>query len=102
VRTPKAFEELIGYPEKRRGFIPDNRERRRAGLWVASTRVEKLNDWDWAVSGRCKGRGMIWSSPGVLALAALEVSRRDGELSYWRLHHELSERMLPEPAWKVA
>lgn len=100
VRTPKAIEELIGYLEKRRGLIPDYRERRRAGLWIASTRVEKFNDW--AVSGRCKGRGMSWSSPGVLALAALEVARRDGELDDWRLHHELPERTLPESARKVA
>ena len=100
VRTPKAAEELIGYLEKRRGFIPDYRERRRAGLWIASTRVEELNDW--AVSGRCKGRGMSWSSPGVLALAALEVARCEGELDYWRLQHELPERTQPEPARKVA
>jgi hypothetical protein len=100
VRTPKAVEELIGYLEKRRGFIPDYGERRRAGLWIASTRVEKINDW--AVSGRCKGRGMSWSSPGVLALAAMEVTQRDGELDHWRLQHELPERTLPEPARKAA
>jgi hypothetical protein len=100
VRTPKAVEDLIGYLEKRRGFIPDYRERRRAGLWIASTRVEKLNDW--AVSGRCKGRGMSWSSPGVLALAAMEVARRNEELEYWRREHELPKRTLPQPVRKVA
>jgi hypothetical protein len=100
VRTPKSLEDLIGYLEKRRGFIPDYHERRRAGLWIASTRVEKLNDW--AVSGRCKGRGMSWSSCGVLALAALEVARRDGELDHWRQEHELPERTLPEPIGEAA
>jgi hypothetical protein len=100
VRTPKAVEDLIGYLEKRRGLIPDYQERRRAGLWIASTRVEKLNDW--AVSERCKGRGMSWSSPGVLALAALEVARRDGELTSWRQDHELPERTLPEPIREAA
>jgi len=100
VRTPKAVEDLIGYLEKRHEFIPDYGERRRSGLWIASTRVEKLNDW--AVSGRCKGRGMSWSSPGVLALAALEAARRDGELDDWRLHHELPERTLPALARKAA
>jgi hypothetical protein len=100
VRTPKAVEDLIGYLEKRREFIPDYQERRRAGLWIASTRVEKLNDW--AVSGRCKGRGMSWSSPGVLALAAIEVARRNGELDHWREEHELPERTLPGPARKAA
>jgi hypothetical protein len=99
-RNPEAAEGLIGYLEKRRAFLPDYRERRRAGLWIASTRVEKLNDW--AVSGRCKHRGMSWTSPGVLALAALEVARRDGELEHWRQERELPERMLPEPIRKAA
>jgi hypothetical protein len=82
------------------GVHPDYRERRRAGLWIASTRVEKFNDW--AVSGRCKDRGMSWSSFGVLALAALEVARRDGELNNWRMQHKLPDRTLPKPAQKAA
>jgi hypothetical protein len=100
VRTPKAVGDLIGYLEKRREFIPDYRERRRAGLWIASTRVEKLNDW--AVSGRCKHRGMSWSPLGVLALAVLEAARRNGELGHWRQADELPERTLPEPIRKAA
>ncbi len=44
VRNPSAVEELIGYLEKRRASIPDSQERQRAGLWIASTRVEKFND----------------------------------------------------------
>ncbi len=68
--------------EKRRGYIPDYQQRKRAGLWIASTRVEKYNDW--AVSGRCKHQGMSWSPQGVLALAALEAARRNGELVVWR------------------
>jgi hypothetical protein len=55
VRNPAAVNELIGYLEKRREYIPDYQERRRTGLWIASTRVEKFNDW--AVSGRCKHQG---------------------------------------------
>jgi hypothetical protein len=45
VRTPSAVEDLIGYLEKRRVYIPDYEQRQRAGLWIASTRVEKYNDW---------------------------------------------------------
>ena len=82
VRNPKALEDLIGYLEKRRWYIPDYGERQRAGLWIASTRVEKFNDW--AVSGRCKHQGMSWSSEGVLALAALEAAAENGELDAWR------------------
>jgi Uncharacterised protein family (UPF0236) len=94
VRNPAAVEELIGYLEKRRAYIPDYEQRQQAGLWIASTRVEKFNDW--AVSARCKHRGMSWSPQGVQALAALEAARRNGELDEWRRVRTLPERPLPE------
>jgi Uncharacterised protein family (UPF0236) len=100
VRSPAAVEELIAYLEKRRAYIPDYEQRRRAGLWIASTRVEKFNDW--AVSERCKHRGMSWSPQGVLALAALEAARRNGELDDWRRDRALPERALPGPIRKAA
>jgi hypothetical protein len=100
VRNPAAVNELIGYLEKRREYIPDYQERRRAGLWIASTRVEKFNDW--AVSGRCKHQGMSGSPVGVLALAALEAARRNGELDRWRLVRTLPERLSPEPTRNAA
>jgi hypothetical protein len=100
VRNPQAVDELIGYLEKRRDYLPDYRQRQRAGLWIASTRVEKFNDW--AVSGRCKHQGMRWSPQGVLALAALEAARRNGELRHWRQNRELPEWEQPEPIRKVA
>jgi hypothetical protein len=100
VRNPTALEDLIGYLEKRRAYIPDYEQRKRAGLWIASTRVEKFNDW--AVSARCKRRGMSWSPAGVLALAALEAARRNGELNDWRRVRELPERTLPEPVRQAA
>src|SRR3954463_10800422 len=87
-------------PGEAPGYIPDYEQRQRAGLWIASTRVEKFNDW--AVSGRCKHQGMSWSPQGVLALAALEAARRNGELDRWRQDRELPERTLPEPMRKVA
>ena len=95
VRNPQAVEDLIAYLEKRRSYLPDYEQRQSAGLWIASTRVEKFNDW--AVSERCKHRGMSWSAEGVLALAALEAAQRHGELDRWR-----QERALPEPVRKVA
>jgi hypothetical protein len=100
VGNPRAVKDLIGYLEKRRAYIPDYQERQRAGLWIASTRVEKFNDW--AVSGRCKHQGMSWTPQGVLALAALEAARRNGELDRWRQDRELPDRKLPEPIQKVA
>jgi len=100
VRNPASVEELIGYLEKRRAYIPDYEQRHRAGLWIASTRVEKLNDW--AVSARCKHQGMSWSPQGVLALAVLEAARRNGELEEWRREQALPARVVPEPIRKVA
>jgi hypothetical protein len=100
VRTPSGVEDLIGYLEKRRAYLPDYQRRQREGLWIASTRVEKFNDW--AVSERCKHRGMSWSEEGVLALAVLEAARRNGELDGWRRDRELPERTLPEPAREAA
>jgi len=100
VRNPAAVEELIGYLEKRRAYIPDYQQRQRAGLWIASTRVEKYNDW--AVSARCKHQGMSWSPQGVLALAVLEAARRNNELNTWRGDHALPEYALPEPMGNAA
>jgi hypothetical protein len=100
VRNSAAVEDLIGYLEKRRAYIPDYAQRQRAGLWIASTRVEKFNDW--AVSARCKHQGMSWSPQGVLALATLEAARRNGELDQWRRDRALPQRPLPEPARQVA
>jgi hypothetical protein len=100
VRNPAAVEELIAYLEKRRAYIPDYQQRQRAGLWIASTRVEKYNDW--AVSARCKHQGMSWSPKGVLALAAMEAARRNGELDDWRRDRVLPERVMPEPMNRAA
>src|SRR4051794_20852301 len=94
VRAPKFLSDLIGYLEKRRAYIPDYGARQREGLWIASTRVEKFNDW--AVSQRCKHQGMSWSAAGVLALAALEAARQNGELNAWRRDGVLPEYRLPE------
>jgi len=100
VRNPAAVEELIAYLEKRRAYIPDYQQRQRAGLWIASTRVEKYNDWE--VSARCKNQGMSWSPQGVLALAVLETARRNGELDAWRRDRVLPERALPGPIREAA
>ena len=41
VKNPASVEELIGYLEKRRAYIPNYEQRQRAGVWIASNRVEK-------------------------------------------------------------
>src|SRR5208337_3923972 len=52
--------------------------------------------------GTRKHQGMSWSPQGVLALAALEAARRNGELDAWRRDGALPERALPEPVRKAA
>ena len=62
MRNVKVLEDLIGYLELRRSYLPDYEARQRAGLWIASNRVEKFNDW--SVSARCKHQGMEWTAGG--------------------------------------
>ncbi len=92
MKNVEALEELIGYLEAHRPYLPDYAARQRAGLWIASNRVEKFNDW--SVSARCKHQGMEWTEAGVVSLAVLEAARRNGEMTTWRAKHSL-------PAWKV-
>jgi hypothetical protein len=92
-RKPDWIDGLIGYLEKRRRFLPNYKARKEAGLWIASTRVEKFNDW--SVSQRCKWRGMSWTPQGVVALAVLEAARRNEELDAWREDRKLPDWKLP-------
>jgi hypothetical protein len=96
MRNRKAFDELLAYLDARRPYLPNYRARREAGLWIASTQVEKFNDW--SVSERCKGRGMAWTTEGVNALAAMKAARCNGELSEWRRTRKLA----PWPAKDAA
>jgi hypothetical protein len=66
-RVRSRVEELIDYVLRKRSWIGDYEGRQAAGLWIASTRVEKWNDV--AVSERCKHRSMSWTESGVLAMA---------------------------------
>ena len=93
MKNVQALDGLIEYLRAREPYLPNYKARREAGLWIASNRVEKLNDW--VVSQRCKGNGMDWTQEGVVALAVLEATRRNGELPVWR-----SKRLLP--AWAIA
>lgn len=97
---PGWIDELIGYLEARRPYLPDYKARKEAGQPLASHRVEKWNDW--AVSERCKGRGMSWTAEGVVALAVLEAARRNGELEAWRRDRKLPSLKVPRPPRKAA
>jgi hypothetical protein len=73
-RVRSRVEELIDYLIRKRGWIGDYEGRHTAGLWIASTRVEKWNDI--AASERCKHRGMSWTETGVLAMALHAVEAK--------------------------
>jgi hypothetical protein len=100
MKNAEALEDLIGYLEARRPYLPDYAARQRAGLWIASNRVEKFNDW--SVSARCKHQGMEWTEAGVVSLAVLEAARRNGELPTWRAKHSLPPWKIPKGRKKVA
>ena len=82
MKNRPALDQIVEYIRARRPYLPNYKARKEAGVWIASNRVEKLNDW--TTSQRCKGRGMDWTREGVVALAVLESARRNGELRVWR------------------
>jgi hypothetical protein len=88
VKNPLLLKGLIEYLSKQKRYIPNYHERRKAGRWLATTKVEKTNDW--TVSTRCKNNGLEWTGAGVAAIASLEVTRRNGELKEWRQHGPLA------------
>jgi hypothetical protein len=99
-RRPEELDYLVEYLKKRRPYLPDYSARHAAGLWIASNRVEKWNDW--AVADRCKRRGMSWAPLGVLSLALLEAARRNGELDTWRKEGTLPRWTIPTPTAQAA
>lgn len=92
VNNRPALDQIVDYIRARRPYLPNYKARKDAGVWIASNRVEKLNDW--TTSHRCKGRGMDWTRDGVVALAVLESARRNAELPVWRCIRSL-------PKWVV-
>ena len=97
---PGWIDELIAYLEARRPYLADYKARKGAGQPLASHRVEKWNDW--AVSERCKGRGMSWTAEGVVSLAVLEAARRNSELDAWRRDRKLPRLKIPRQQRKAA
>ena len=95
-RNPRWVDDMVNYLQKRREYIPNYEARHQAGLWIASNRVEKWNDW--AVSERCKRRGMSWVKEGVMALALRKAARHNGELDDWQNTRTLPDWRVPQSA----
>jgi hypothetical protein len=89
-RVPGRVEELVDYLIRKQSWIGDYEGRHAAGLWIASTRVEKWNDV--AISERCKHRGMSWTESGVMAMAlhAAEVKRTTAQTTQFNAGNHTS------------
>ncbi len=81
IKNQKALADLIGYLERNRPYIPCYSVRKRLGLRNSSNRGEKANDL--VVSDRQKHKGMSWSKPGSVALAAVTALVRNQEYKRW-------------------
>jgi len=81
IRDAGRLDQLIGYFERQRAYMPCYAVRKELGLRNSSNRGEKANDL--LVSKRQKHNGMSWSTSGSLALAALTALVRNNEYSQW-------------------
>ena len=85
VRNPAAVEELIAYLEKRRAYIPNYQQRQRAGLWIASTRVEEIPEWACFGTLQTPGDELVATrGAGPAALEACAGQRRTRRLASGR------------------
>ena len=85
--TPK-LDELIGYLEKKRPYIPNYQARRKQQQYIGSGPGEKANDL--IVARRQKNKGMHWREASSDALAALRTLVLNGGWDlYWQNHQVL-------------
>lgn len=81
IKNQTRLDELIGYLNRHRPYLPCYAVRQSLGLRNSSNRGEKANDL--LVSDRQKHNGMSWSSSGSVALAALTALVRNDEYQLW-------------------
>ena len=78
VRNQERFDDLIGYVERKKPYLPCYALRHILGLKNSSQSVEKTNDL--VVSSRQKHNGMSWSWCGSNSIATLRTLELNGEL----------------------
>jgi hypothetical protein len=81
VKDPAALDNLVGYLERNRPYLPCYAVRARLGLRNSSNRGEKANDL--LVAQRQKHNGMSWSASGSAALAAVTAVVHNQGYSRW-------------------
>ncbi len=84
-------EEMVGYLERKKDYIPCYALRKALGLRNSSNPVEKANDI--YVAKRQKHNGMSWSPNGSAALAVITAIYSNGELSHWLNERTLNFKM---------
>lgn len=81
IKDQDALDELMGYLERNRPYIPCYAVRKHLGLRNSSNTGEKANDL--IVSDRQKHNGMSWSRCGSVALATITALVRNREYMRW-------------------
>ena len=81
VKSKEAIDDLIGYFERNRGYIPCYALRKQLGIRNSSNRGEKANDL--CVASRQKHNGMSWSKHGSVALATVKTMHVNKEQNQW-------------------
>lgn len=81
IKDQAALDNLMGYFERNRPYLPCYAVRKQLGLRNSSNQGEKANDL--IVSDRQKHNGMSWSKPGSAALAAVSALARNREYKRW-------------------
>ena len=87
-KSGRSVDQLIGYFERHRAYIPCYALRRALHLRNSSNRGEKANDL--CVAGRQKHQGMSWSPSGSVALATVTTLSHNQGLPTWCEDRQLS------------
>jgi len=88
LKKPEEIEQLIGYFERNRSFIPGSALRQKLELRISSNPVEKANDL--VVSDRQKHNGMSWSVSGSTSLATVTSIYLNNEHMNWLLKRDIT------------
>jgi hypothetical protein len=95
IKDTQSLEQLVGYLERNRPWIPFYALRRQLGLPNSSNPVERSNNL--VTAARQKNHGMSWSTEGSQALTALNTVVCNGYVHAW-LKERLIPFRFPEPA----
>ena len=85
IKSQKQLDDLIGYFERKGGYIANSGVRKKAGLRNCSNGVEELNMLN--VADRQKDKLMSWREDGSSSLSAISTLFVNGEEKDWFFNH---------------